>query len=67
VTAKKNGLGKAEMIRDVILTPEEWCVRAMRGVLMCRSPDNQMLTPAMKLNRPLISKQYEAQIKVGRV
>ena len=30
-----------------------------------RSPDNLMLTPAMKLNRPFISKQYDGQIKVG--
>ena len=30
-----------------------------------RSPDNKMLTPTMKLNRPEISKQYAAEIAVS--
>ncbi|RSH92243.1 long-chain fatty acid-CoA ligase [Saitozyma podzolica] len=52
-TAKKGGLGKMEMIRDVIVTKEEW------------SPDNGLLTPAMKLARPAISKAYEKEIKAS--
>ena len=30
IIAKKNGLSRAEMIKDVILTPEEWCVFLIR-------------------------------------
>ncbi|OCF41417.1 hypothetical protein I317_04808 [Kwoniella heveanensis CBS 569] len=47
---KKGGLKGVELISDVILTTEEW------------SPDNGMLTPAMKLARPFIAKKYETQI-----
>ncbi|WVQ97181.1 hypothetical protein IAU59_004291 [Kwoniella sp. CBS 9459] len=48
---KKGGLKGIELISDVILTTEEW------------SPDNGMLTPAMKLARPFIAKKYETQIQ----
>ncbi|WVR05825.1 hypothetical protein IAU60_002850 [Kwoniella sp. DSM 27419] len=48
---KKGGLKGVELIRDVILTTEEW------------SPDNGMLTPAMKLARHFIAKKYEAEIR----
>ncbi|KAK8865868.1 hypothetical protein IAR55_001016 [Kwoniella newhampshirensis] len=47
---KKGGLKGAELIRDVVLTTEEW------------SPDNGMLTAAMKLARPTISKRYATEI-----
>ncbi|WRT64076.1 uncharacterized protein IL334_001004 [Kwoniella shivajii] len=49
--AKRGGLKGTELIRDVILTKEEW------------SPDNGMLTPAMKLARNSISKKYEKEIE----
>ncbi|WVF70822.1 hypothetical protein IAT40_005616 [Kwoniella sp. CBS 6097] len=49
--AKKGGLKGAELISDVVLTTEEW------------SPDNGMLTPAMKLARPFIAKKYDTQIQ----
>ncbi|WWC66432.1 uncharacterized protein I206_100334 [Kwoniella pini CBS 10737] len=48
--AKKGGLRGAELIGDVILTEEEW------------SPENGMLTPAMKLARNNITKKYQSQI-----
>lgn len=48
--AKQAGLQKAEMLQGVVLTPEEW------------SPDNGLLTPAMKLARPVISKRFEKEI-----
>nr|XP_031861316.1 uncharacterized protein CI109_003288 [Kwoniella shandongensis]KAA5528388.1 hypothetical protein CI109_003288 [Kwoniella shandongensis] len=47
---KKGGLSGTELIRDVVLTTEEW------------SPDNGMLTPAMKLARPTISKLYASEV-----
>lgn len=50
--AKRGGLQKAETIRDVILTEQEW------------SPDNGMLTAAMKIARPYINSKYEPEIKV---
>jgi len=46
----KDGLKTFEKITDVILVDEEW------------SPDNNMLTAAMKLNRRNIYKNYQAQI-----
>ncbi|KAK6905634.1 hypothetical protein I203_106464 [Kwoniella mangroviensis CBS 8507] len=49
--AKRGGLKGAELIRDVIMTEEEW------------SPENGMLTPAMKLARNNISKKYEKEIE----
>ncbi|WWC86170.1 uncharacterized protein L201_001043 [Kwoniella dendrophila CBS 6074] len=48
--AKKGGLKGTELIKDVILTEEEW------------SPENGMLTPAMKLARKNISEKYEKEI-----
>nr|XP_019049153.1 hypothetical protein I302_02934 [Kwoniella bestiolae CBS 10118]OCF28083.1 hypothetical protein I302_02934 [Kwoniella bestiolae CBS 10118] len=49
--AKRGGLKGSELIRDVIMTEEEW------------SPENGMLTPAMKLARNSISKKYEKEIE----
>ena len=50
-TAKKGGLGRVEQIKNVILTEEEW------------SPDNGLLTPAMKVARPVVAKRYAAEIQ----
>ena len=47
----KNGLKKYELVTDVIIGKEEW------------SPDNNMLTAAMKLNRNAIYKHYDSQIE----
>ena len=49
-TGKKGGLEKGEMIKGVVVTPEEW------------SPDNGMLTPAMKVARPVVAKRFEKEI-----
>jgi long-chain acyl-CoA synthetase len=49
---KRNGLGRNETLRDIIMTTEEW------------SPDNGMLTAAMKLARPYITKTYVKEIEV---
>ncbi|CAD6570100.1 MAG: long-chain fatty acid-CoA ligase [Tremellales sp. Tagirdzhanova-0007] len=52
-TAKKNGLARHETIKDIVMTTQEW------------SPDNGMLTPAMKMARPVIAKRYEKEISTA--
>ncbi|ORX33945.1 hypothetical protein BD324DRAFT_637764 [Kockovaella imperatae] len=52
-SAKQGGLVRAELIKDVVLTPEEW------------TPDNGMLTPAMKLARPQIAQKYAKEIEAA--
>ncbi len=68
-TAKNGGLGRNEMIKDIVMTTEEWCLPPCKGYrvahVLNRSPDNGMLTPSMKLQRPHISKTYEKQIEVS--
>ncbi|KAI9034267.1 hypothetical protein DFJ74DRAFT_614379 [Hyaloraphidium curvatum] len=50
-TGKKAGMKKAELISGVTLIPDEW------------TPQNGMLTAAMKLNRKPIVKKYDKEIK----
>jgi long-chain acyl-CoA synthetase len=45
------GLKSIETVRAVFLSPEEW------------TPQNDMLTAAMKLNRNIIYKRFDAEIK----
>ncbi|KAJ3029377.1 UNVERIFIED_CONTAM: long-chain fatty acid-CoA ligase [Siphonaria sp. JEL0065] len=49
--AKSIGLKPAEVIGQVYLTPEEW------------TPQNEMLTAAMKLQRKVILNKYKDQVK----
>lgn len=48
---KRNKLQRNEVLKDIVLTPEEW------------SPDNGLLTPAMKLARPVIAKRFSTEIE----
>ncbi|KAK4684196.1 hypothetical protein P7C73_g6002, partial [Tremellales sp. Uapishka_1] len=50
-TGKKGGLKGVELLKDIVVTSEEW------------SPENGMLTAAMKLARPFIAKKYEREIQ----
>jgi long-chain acyl-CoA synthetase len=50
--AVKNNLVRIEKIKDVILDYEEW------------TPENEMLTAAMKLNRGNIVKKYQEEINI---
>jgi len=52
-SAKRGGLQKAEMIKDVIMTKEEWSV------------ENGMLTASMKMARTEINKKYDKEIEAA--
>lgn len=49
---KKAGFKALEMLQTVVITDEEW------------TPQNGLMTAASKLNRPVISKKFKAQIDV---
>ncbi|RXK40953.1 hypothetical protein M231_01801 [Tremella mesenterica] len=50
---QRAGLSKAEWVRDVIMTDEEW------------SPENGLLTPSMKLARTTIAQRYKDEIEAS--
>jgi len=51
--ARKNGFARMEMLFDVVLTAEEW------------TPENGMLTAAMKVNRGNVREAFKESIEVG--
>jgi len=51
--ARKNGFARMEMLFDVVLTAEEW------------TPENGMLTAAMKVNRGIVREAFKESIEVG--
>jgi long-chain acyl-CoA synthetase len=51
--ARKNGFARMEMLFDVVLTAEEW------------TPENGMLTAAMKVNRANVREAFRESIEVG--
>ncbi|KAG6808209.1 hypothetical protein H0H92_005030 [Tricholoma furcatifolium] len=50
--AKKTGFRSFELLKAVVLTPEEW------------TPESGLVTPAMKIQRARIAKVFEQEIKV---
>jgi len=52
---KRNGFKPFELLRAVILTPDEW------------TPENGLVTAAQKVQRAKIAKTFRAQIVVSGV
>ena len=50
-TGKKNKFKGAELLKGVVLTPEEW------------TPQNGLVTAAQKVNRGAVGKEFRGQIE----